>query len=100
MNDSKLTEESIVRAMEVAVHEWLNEHHPVYGQGYHPPLPDGLRLEMHPSVMYALRRVSVPNYLDNWKPPYEVPVKVTTDLPTGMWRLVTVTENVHLGGKI
>ena len=29
-----------------------------------------------------------------------MPVKITPDLPEGAWRLVVVTEDVKLGGKL
>lgn len=66
--------------------------------------PRGLRLEMHPSVSRLLMMDA-----DLWLRPgreatlddfFPVPVKVTTDLPPGSWRLVIVTEETLAGGKV
>jgi hypothetical protein len=64
--------------------------------------PEGLRLEMHPSVRRAMMLCR-----DLWGPSgitgdpidqFQVPAKVTMDVPEGTWRLVIVTEEVLLTG--
>ena len=72
--------------------------------GPFPVLPEGIRLEMHPSVRHAIMRNWTPKYADfvsgeEPKPfPPQIPVKVTTDLEHGAWRLVVVKEDVINGG--
>lgn len=105
------TVEDEVRAMMVAVRSWLAEHYPLHvyeiERERHRPLPDGMRLQMHPSVAHRVRQIPPPvgnfeNFLDldAWKKRFEVPVEVTPALPEGMWRLITVTEDVHCGGQV
>ena len=72
--------------------------------GPFPVLPEGIRLEMHPSVRHAIMRNWMPSYAE-WvsdaEPspfPPQIPVKVTTDLKLGQWRLVVVKEEVINGG--
>jgi hypothetical protein len=86
----------------IAVTEYLDEHYP-------DSLPAALRMEMRPSVYYAIM-----NDADTYSWPREpgdsgeemltrtftVPVRIVTDLPDGTWRLVVVTEDVLLGGGL
>jgi hypothetical protein len=95
-------EQQLVRHLIFSVNEYVQEHYNPYGRLL---LPDGIRLEMHPAVRYALMRD-----LDLWERPgretvledwFPVPVKVTTDLAKDQWRLVIVTEEVlMLGGRM
>lgn len=87
----------IVRHLVTSVNEYVQEHYNPYGL-----LPAGLRLEVSPQVRYLLMRDQ-----DLWERPgregaledfFPVPVRVTTDLGKGRWRLVIVTEEVLLGG--
>ena len=72
--------------------------------GPFPVLPEGIQLEMHPSVRHAIMRNWMPTYEasvsgEEPKPfPPQIPVKVTTDLEHGAWRLVIVKEDVINGG--
>lgn len=66
-------------------------------------LPDGLRLEMHP-VVY--RKIMTDQETWAWGPQvdlsehFQVPVKLTTELSAGTWRLVVVIENVLGSGTL
>jgi len=64
--------------------------------------PEGLRLEMHPSVRRAMMLCR-----DLWGASgitgdpidhFQVPAKVTMDVPEGTWRLVIVTEDILITG--
>ena len=96
------------RALLIAVTECMDEQYP--GWQYRTSMPPaGLRLEMHPRVYYEL--VKDPD-TDHWprepgdsfeeiyRRVFRLPVKITPDLPEGTWRLVVVTEDVKLGGKL
>jgi hypothetical protein len=90
-------DQKLVRDLITGVREYVREH---YAPG--EPCPDGLRVEMHPSVRRLLmtdpdlwERPGRECELDDWFP---VPAKVTTDVPPGKWRLVIVTEEVLLEG--
>lgn len=92
---------SPAKALLIAVREYLDEHYPhwTFAAGV---LPAGLRLEMHPRVRM---RIMTDAYAwdwppGGWAPVFGVPVKVTTDLPDGTWRLAVITEDVLLGGKL
>jgi hypothetical protein len=96
-----MTDEERCQRLQIAVRDWIKEN--VY-----PNLnPPGLRLEMHPSVYYMLtRNVDWFDFVDR-RPAHEVieeritvPVKVSHELNEHTWRLVTITEDVHLGGLI
>jgi hypothetical protein len=86
-----------VRRLITGVREYTHEH---YAPG--EPYPEGLRVEMHPDVCHLLLRDG-----DLWEGPSRkadvtdwlpVPVKITTDMKRGQWRLVIVTEEVRLDG--
>lgn len=89
------------KAVQAAVAEYLREN-------YAPlqPLPDGLRLEMHPEVYYTIfQDPATAAWGDissqaGLKKNFKVPVRVTTDVRAGTWRLVIVTEDVLLGGTL
>lgn len=88
-----------VRALIILVREYVSEHTPPRGGG----LPEGIRLEMHPSVRQMILRNVVPDFIRSVaKEPMpfsaEVPVVITPLLPRGAWRLVVVTEDVIDGG--
>lgn len=104
-----MTAEDEVKAMLLTVRAWLVEHFPLHvyeiEMGRHRPLPDGMWLQMHPSVAYRVRQVPPPigedfTDPDAWKKRFEVPVEITPMLPEGQWRLVTITEDVHCGGQM
>lgn len=103
-----MTAEDEVRAMLLTVRSWLMNRYPLYAyriEGERLPLPAGMRLQMHPSVAHRVRQVPPPigedfTDPDAWKKRFEVPVEITPTLPEGQWRLVTVTEDVHCGGKM
>lgn len=91
-----------------AVTEYLNEAYP-YWQTRRGALPDGLRLEMHPRVhctlardedTYHWPREPGDSFEELYRRTFRLPVKITPDLPEGTWRLVVVTEDVKLGGKL
>lgn len=92
----------------IAVTEYLDEAYP-HWQTRWGSLPDGLRLEMHPRVHYTLARDSDTHewprepgdsFEELYRRTFRLPVKITPDLPEGTWRLVVVTEDVKLGGKL
>ncbi len=91
-------EEAAVTALIGLVEQYVRD------LGPFPVLPEGIRLEMHPSVRHAIMRHWMPDYRDfvsdgEPKPfPPQIPVKVTTDLERGAWRLVVVKEDVINGG--
>jgi len=89
--------DQVTRDLITKVHGYL-------GERYGPRMifPEGLRLEMHPSVRRALMVCR-----DLWGPAsfagdpvdqFPVPSKVTMDLPEDTWRLVIVQEEVLLTG--
>lgn len=93
----------IIKTLEVTVVTWLRENMGPPGL----PLPEGLRVEMHPS--FANRLMQDPDAFDyrswqqdpdSWKKRFIVPVKITIDIPKDSWRLVTVTEELHIGGTM
>ena len=92
----------------IAVTEYLNENYPHWDIAP-SVLPDGLRLEMHPRTHYTLAQDSDTyswprepgdSFEELYRRTFRLPVKVTSDLPEGTWRLVVVTEDVKLGGKL
>lgn len=67
------------------------------------PMPDGVRLEMNPYFYRFLIRDAM--FYGNspgeaMRKHFPVPVKVTSDIPLGSWRLVVVTEHVLLKGLL
>lgn len=92
----------------IAVTEYLDEHYPHWTYRVNA-LPEGLRLEMHPRVHYTLAqdpdtyfwpREADDSFEEIYRRVFRLPVKITPDLPEGAWRLVVVTEDVKLGGKL
>jgi hypothetical protein len=92
----------------IAVTEYLDEHYP-HWRVSQQSLPEGLRLEMHPRVHYTLAadagtyswpREPGDSFEELYRRAFRLPVKITPDLPEGTWRLVVVTEDVKLGGKL
>lgn len=80
---------------------------------YGPPswakYPEGLQLEMHPSVRYAIlsdpSMLESPNFMFQDVSEYvslrlRLPLKYNPDLPKDGWRLVIVTEDVLTGGTL
>ena len=91
---------SPARALLIAVRECLDERYPhwTFRVG---ALPEGLRLELHPSARTRLWQDDYTrDWPRDWSPVFRVPVKVTPDLPDGTWRLVVVTEDVLAGGEL
>lgn len=85
------------------VHAVAQKLYDEYGPPLHRRLPEGLRLEVHPSVMTMIYQdPALWEHLDDTDPAakFEVPVKVTVDQPIGGWRLVIVTEDVLMGGTV
>ena len=91
----------------IAVTGYLDEHYPYWTPG--GALPGGLRLEMHPRVHYTPAQDSDTyewprepgdSFEELYRRTFRLPVKITPDLPEGTWRLVVVTEDVKLGGKL
>jgi len=67
--------------------------------------PEGLRLEMHPTVRIALLRDktvshNLPFGNDPLSDLFQMPVRVNGDLPAGGYRLVIVTEDILLIGSL
>lgn len=99
------------RALEIALSKLLTD---TYGHPLHRRLPDGIRLELHPYTYRLL--IQDPEVLRNQfmsgglasprsgeeelAERFEVPVKVTRELPPSAWRLVIVTEDVLADGTI
>jgi hypothetical protein len=84
-----------------AVYNYLDDRYP-YWRVSPQSLPDGLRMEMHPATRMMIMRDDESRHwpVDDLARVFCVPVKVTTDLPEGYWRLVVVTEDVLVGGKM
>ena len=96
------------RLLLIAVTEYLDEHHP-YWRVSPQSLPEGLRMEMHPRVHYTLAQDSDTyfwprepgdSFEELYRRTFRLPVKITPDLPEGTWRLVVVTEDVKIGGRL
>jgi hypothetical protein len=96
------------KALLYTVTGYLNETYP-HWQTRWGALPDGLRLEMHPRVHYTLAadsdtyfwpREPGDSFEELYRRTFRLPVKITPDLPESTWRLVVVTEDVKLGGKL
>jgi hypothetical protein len=90
-------EQKLVRDLITGVREYTHEH-------WMPrePLPEGLRVEMHPSVRRLLmvdpdlwERPGRERTVDDWLP---VPAMISSELKPGTWRLVIITEEVLLEG--
>lgn len=90
------------------VTRYLDEHY-MHWQTRWGALPDGLRLEMHPRVHYTLARDEDTfhwprepgdSFEELYARTFGLPVKITSDVAEGTWRLVVVTEDVKLGGKL
>lgn len=99
---------SPAKALLYAVRNYLDEAYP-YWQTRWGALPDGLRMEMHPRTHYTLvqdpdtyswPREPGDSFEELYARVFRLPVKITPDLPEGTWRLVVVTEDVKLGGKL
>lgn len=94
--------EQLVRTLITSVNEYLREHYGPFIQGW-SRLPEGLRLEMHPGTRQWLLVNADLNgpgsYYGFDLDQFRVPVRVTTDVPEGSWRLVIVTEEVLLDDK-
>jgi len=94
------------RALLTCVRDELDNRWPLRDRGGTKP-PEGLRLEMHPAVYYALLRdADLMRYYSGGTDDmdehlaglFRIPVKITQDLERGHWRLVIVTEDVLKGG--
>lgn len=95
--DSAVTAAGLVRA----VAQKLTDEY-----GWQPELrklPEGLRLEIHPSVQRALYQDADvwTSFTDNdLASKFEVPLRINTELSAGGWRLVIITEDVLTGGTV
>lgn len=84
-----------------AVAQWVAE---VYGPV--PTLPPELRIQMHPSVYHKLAMITEPTMADVRtgrdvvKSRFAMPVEITNELETDEFRLVYVTKQVVMGGKV
>jgi hypothetical protein len=97
---------SPARALQYAVRGYLNEHYgPLWPQRA-GALPDGLRLELHPA---AYQLILTDPASAHWPPlldagaleeTFGVPVKVDAALERGTFRLVIVTEDTLLSGRL
>lgn len=92
------------RELVEAVRAYLDEHYPLWRTDPARYLPDGLRVEMHPGIYHLVLRD--PDTW-NWQPStsgmneaFGLPVRITPELASGTWRLVLVTEDVKMGGRI
>ncbi len=89
---------STARALMAAVAQYLTDNYGPVGMRH---LPEGLRLELHPLVVrHIMREPGNLGWPDDLSRHFEVPVKVTHDLADGHWRLVVVTEQELLGGRL
>lgn len=96
------------KALYIAVRQALDDRYPFWAAN--PlALPEGLRVEMHPRAHYMLVRDPEINtwprepgdsFEELYARTFRIPVKITSDLPEGYWRLVVVTEDVLLGGRL
>ena len=98
-----MTDPGPVKALHIAVTGWLDATYPFWRTSQ--PLPDGLRLEVHPAAYNAL--LQDPDGWRSWDGTPEglgqampVPVRISRELPAHGWRLVVVTEDVKLGGTL
>lgn len=96
------------KALLYAVRNYLDETYPHWPTRW-GALPAGLRLEVHPRVHYTLAadpdtyfwpREPGDSFEELYRRTFGVPVKITPELPAGTWRLVVVTEDVKLAGKL
>ncbi|HEY2638930.1 MAG TPA: hypothetical protein VGI66_03475 [Streptosporangiaceae bacterium] len=94
------------REMELAIDACLTGK---YGpRRIRPPLPEGLRLEMHPSVYNQIvRDPTLRDFTSSGRNPQEmlaerwqVPVRIAPELDRDTWRLVIVTEEVLMNGAL
>lgn len=108
MSGSSESVTSPARALLGAVRACLDERCP-YRNVSPGVLPPGLRVEMHPRVHYTLAadpetyawpRQPGDSFEEIYTRTFGVPVKITSDMPEGHWRLVVVTEEVLLGGGL
>lgn len=100
MTELESAERDAVAALISTVAEWASKNSPPFGT-----MPEGIRLEMHPSVRHAIVRNWLPRYSEftsgqELPTPPQIPVHVTTDLPRDAWRLVVVKEDVITGGTV
>lgn len=90
--------EEVVQVLLDAVDTWYKEN------VWPAEPPAGMQVQMHPLVYRLLmQHTDLWQYsanFDAWRKRFPVPVKVTPEMPEGAWRLVTVTEEVHIGGKM
>jgi hypothetical protein len=101
---------SPARVLLCAVRDYLDERWPLRDIAGHAKPPPGLRLEMHPAVWYVLMTdLSLWQYADGADRPgaikaaeekFGLPIVIDHRLPERAWRLVIVTEDVLLGGKL
>ncbi len=92
------TGDQTARQVTVALTTWLRENVPFYPR---QPLPAGLWLEVHASVLHVLMRsgaLALDGTLTS-ESMLGIRWRVNQGLPAGHWRLVIVTEDVRLRGS-
>jgi hypothetical protein len=87
-----------LKVLEATVAQYLTDTYGPFGSQH---LPEGLRLEIHPmAYRHLLRCPDSGPWPEDLARHFTIPVKVSDDLPTDTWRLVIITENVLLGGRL
>lgn len=99
------TEKDQVDAMLLTVRGWLRENYP--HSEYGVPLPENMVLEMHPAVYRQILQHSDPMTMSLGMDPtdwmaqrFAVKVKINPLLASHTFRLVTITEDIHIAGKV
>lgn len=92
--DMTTDERPVLKPLKEAVARVLEER---YGPMWrYLPRPEGLRLEVHPLLHRRLMQ-DPEGWGGSWgslAEQFQVPVRITTDLPGGTWRLAIITEDV------
>lgn len=105
---AEIAEANPAKVLLAAVTAHLDEQYPLWRTNPQT-VPAGLRMEMHPRAHYMLVRDPETNtwprepgdsFEELYARTFRIPVKITSDLPEGYWRLVVVTEDVLLGGRL
>lgn len=102
--DQELTEPGPRKAILGAIETYLDEHYP-YWQGDSSKLPKGLAVEMHPLTNHRIMsdpdsHASYPGFDKSWFGKVWILRKISLDLQPGEWRLVVITTEVKIGGRL